>query len=353
MLGEAARRGIGVSTFVSAGNRADVSGNDLLQYWETDPRTDVVLMYLETFGNPRKFARLARRLGRSKPIVAIKGGTSMVVPGLALTSVEVPEVSVRALFEASGVIRVDTVGDLFDVALVLTSQPLPGGDRVAVVGNSTALGVLVTNALAEDGLHLARLDDIGVDASPGAFESSLRTALDDPDVDAVVVVFVPPLQRASSDEVAVAVRTVAAGSGKPVVSTFLGFEGVPGGLAAAGEMSPAPGSVPSYASPERAVRALARVCRYAAWRRREPGTVPDLAGIDPAAARRPRRAGAREDACRPAIDGGRGAFAARLLRPRAGRRCGRRGRRAVGARRPVVRRAHLLRGGRGGDGPAG
>ncbi|WP_304050281.1 GNAT family N-acetyltransferase, partial [Jatrophihabitans endophyticus] len=163
ILGEATRRGLGVSTFVSAGNRADVSGNDLLQYWETDPETDVVLMYLESFGNPRKFARLARRLGRSKPIVAVKGGAGMVVPGLAFTSVEAPEVSVRALFEASGVIRVDTVGDLFDVALLLTSQPLPQGSRVAVVGNSTALGALVTNSLAEEGLTLARLDDIGVE----------------------------------------------------------------------------------------------------------------------------------------------------------------------------------------------
>ena len=285
VLGEAARRGIGVSTFVSAGNRADVSGNDLMQYWETDADTDVVLMYLESFGNPRKFARVARRLGRVKPIVAIKGGAGTVVAGLAHTSVQVSERAVQTLFEKSGVIRVDTVGDLFDVTLVLTSQPLPAGVRVAVVGNSTALGVLVVNALAEDGLRLARLDDVGVEAGPDAFEAAMREALDDPGVDAVVVVFVPPLQRASSEDVAVSLRTVAAGSGKPVVSTFLGFEGVPGGLAAAGESSPAPGSVPSYASPERAVRALARVCRYAAWRRREPGTVPALEGVDVGAAR--------------------------------------------------------------------
>jgi acyl-CoA synthetase (NDP forming) len=164
VLGEAARRGLGISTFVSAGNRADVSGNDLLQYWETDAATDVVLLYLESFGNPRKFARLARRLGRTKPIVAVKSGTGSVVPGLAHTTVDVPETSVRALFEASGVIRVDTLGDLFDVALLLTSQPLPAGDRVGMVGNSTALGVLVSNACAAEGLSLARLDDVGVDA---------------------------------------------------------------------------------------------------------------------------------------------------------------------------------------------
>ena len=285
VLGEASRRGLGVSTFVSAGNRADVSGNDLMQYWETDPGTDVVLMYLESFGNPRKFARVARRLGRSKPIVAIKGGATMVVPGLAYTSVEVPEVAVRALFEASGVIRVDTVGDLFDVALLLTSQPLPRGPRVAVVGNSTALGALVTNGLDEDDLQLARLDDIGVDGTAAAMESTLREALADDNVDAVIVVFVPPLQRGSSEDVAVALRTVAGQSDKPVLSTFLGFEGVPGGLAAVGDTSPAPGSVPSYASPERAVRALARAVRHSMWRQRDPGVVRTFDDFDLTAAR--------------------------------------------------------------------
>ncbi len=285
VLGEASRRGLGVSTFVSAGNRADVSGNDLMQYWETDPDTDVVLMYLESFGNPRKFARVARRLGRSKPIVAVKGGATMVVPGLAYTSVEVPEVSVRALFEASGVIRVDTLGDLFDVALLLTSQPLPTGPRVAVVGNSTALGALVSNSLDEEGLRLARLDDIGVDGSAAALEATLREALEDPGVDAAIVVFVPPLQRGSSEDAAVALRTVAGQSDKPVLSTFLGFEGVPGGLAAVGTTSPAPGSVPSYASPERAVRALARAVRYSLWRQRDPGVIRAFDDIDLGAAR--------------------------------------------------------------------
>ncbi|MEP7021149.1 MAG: GNAT family N-acetyltransferase [Pseudonocardiales bacterium] len=280
VLGEAARRGLGVSTFVSAGNRADVSGNDLLQYWETDESTDIALLYLESFGNPRKFARLARRLGRTKPIVAVKSGPGPVVAGLANTSVDVPDTSVRALFEASGVIRVDTLGDLFDVALLLTSQPLPLGDRVAVVGNSTALAVLVTNALAAEGLVLAQVADVGVAATPAVFEQALAAAVADSDVDAVVVVFVPPLQRTSSEQVALAVRTAAAASDKPVLSTFLGFDGVPGALAAVGESSPAPGSVPSYPSPERAVRALARAARYAAWRRRAPSPVPEVVGAD-------------------------------------------------------------------------
>jgi len=286
VLGEAARRGLGISTFVSAGNRADVSGNDLLQFWESDLATDVVLMYLESFGNPRKFARLARRLGRSKPIVVVNRGAGAVVPeNLEATSVETPDDGVRALFARSGVIRVDTVSEMFDAALLLTSQPLPPGDRVAVVGNSTALGVLVTNACAAEGLRLTRLDDIGPDASPDVFETSLRAALDDDDVDSVVVVFVPPLVTAHTDDVATVLRTVAATSAKPVLSTFLGFQGVPSALAAAGETTPAPGSVPSYASPERGVRALAQAVRYAAWRQRPLSSVPELDGVDLAAAR--------------------------------------------------------------------
>ncbi|MDQ2750035.1 MAG: GNAT family N-acetyltransferase [Actinomycetota bacterium] len=284
VLGEAARRGLGVSTFVSAGNRADVSGNDLLQYWETDEATDIALLYLESFGNPRKFARVARRLGRSKPIVAVKSGAGPVVAGLASTSVDVPDVSLQALFEASGVIRVDTLGDLFDVALLLTSQPLPPGNRVVVVGNSTALGVLVSNACAAEGLALIRLVDVGVDATPAAFEHALADAVAAADVDAVVVVFVPPLQRTSNDDVGLAVRTAAAGSAKPVLSTFLGFDGVPGALAARGDSSPAPGSVPSYPSPERAVRALARAVRYSAWRQRPPSEIPEVLGADVAIA---------------------------------------------------------------------
>ncbi len=289
VLGEAARRGLGVSTFVSAGNRADVSGNDLLQYWETDERTDVVMMYLESFGNPRKFARLARRLGRRKPIVAVNSGAGAVVPGLESTSVELPDDAARALFERSGVIRVETVGDLFDAALLLTSQPLPPGERVAVVGNSTALAVLVTHACAAEGLTLARLDDVGVDGTAEKFEQALRVALADDGVDAVVVVFVPPLQAAATEEVAVVLRTVGATAAKPVLSTFLGLQGVPQALAGAGAGAgagaPPPGSVPSYPSPERAVRSLARAVRYAAWRRRPVGTVPELDNLHLSAAR--------------------------------------------------------------------
>jgi acyl-CoA synthetase (NDP forming) len=175
---------------------------------------------------------------------------------------------------------VDTLGDLFDVALLLTFQPLPPGDRLAVVGNSTALGVLAANAAAADGLRLTRLDDVGVTAGPAEFAAALSTALDDDTVDAVVAVFMPPLRRSGDERIAEAIRSAAAGYGKPIVCTYLGFDGVPGQLAASGDSAPPPGSVPSYPSPERAVRALARLWRYAQWRQRPPGAVPELSGID-------------------------------------------------------------------------
>lgn len=286
VLGEAVRRNLGLSTFVSAGNRSDVSGNDLLQYWEADPNTDLVLLYLESFGNPRKFARLARRLGRHKPIVAVKSGRGRVVSGLEGTSVQVSEASVQALFEASGVIRVGTLDEMFDVGLLLAAQPLPGGDRVAVVGNSAALGVLVVDACAAEGLVVARSADVGVNAGPERFRAALTEAVDDAEVDAVVAVFVPPLLTSAADEYATALRAASRAADKPVLSTFLGFDGVPPSLAEPGDFTPSARSVPSYPSPERAVRALGRAARYARWRRREPGVVPELSGVDVDSARR-------------------------------------------------------------------
>jgi acyl-CoA synthetase (NDP forming) len=285
VLGEAARRGLGVSSFVSAGNRADVSGNDLLQYWEADPATEIALLYLESFGNPRKFARIARRFARHKPIVAVKSGRGSMVAGLRHTSVEVPEASVQALFEASGVIRTETLAQLFDVALLLSTQPLPAGNAVAVVGHSSALGVLVLDALATAGIPLARLVDVGPEATAGDFGQALREALAAPDVDAVVTIFVPPMRRGEETAVAEELRNALAGQQKPVLSTFLGFDGVPAALAAPGPLAPMRGSIPSYSSPERAVAALAHVMRYARWRRRDAGQVPDLADVNADAAR--------------------------------------------------------------------
>ncbi|MGW4115626.1 bifunctional acetate--CoA ligase family protein/GNAT family N-acetyltransferase [Actinosynnema sp. NPDC004786] len=287
ILATAAERGLGLSTFVSAGNRSDVSGNDLLQYWETDPATDVVLLYLESFGNPRKFARLARRLGRTKPIVAVKSGRHAVTPALAATSVPVDESSVQALFERAGVIRVESLAQLFDTALLLAHQPLPAGPRVAVVGNSTAIGLLAADTALAQGLELAGEPvDVGSQAGPEAFAAAVREALANPAADALVVVFVPPLAVPGAS-FARALREVVeeAGQGKPIASTFLAVEGVPAELAVPGPGgAPGRGSVPSYPSPERAVAALARVTRYARWRSAPQGTFARPEGIDPAAA---------------------------------------------------------------------
>ncbi|MGZ4670944.1 MAG: bifunctional acetate--CoA ligase family protein/GNAT family N-acetyltransferase [Blastococcus sp.] len=289
LLERARSRDIGLSTFVSAGNRADVSGNDLLQYWATDPATEVVLLYLESFGNPRKFARLARTVGRTKPVVAVKSGRHVAMtPGLAGTSVTVPEQSVAALFASAGVIRVDTVAQLLDVAAVLAHQPLPAGSRVAVVGNSTAMGQLVADAVLEEGLELAREApvDIGVNGTPEQFRSALQEAVDDERVDAVVAVFLPPLM-AGSREFGPPLRDVARHATKPIVATFLSTEGIPPELAVLDESGmPARGSVPSFATPERAVIALAKVAEYARWRRRPVGELPELPDVDEDAGRR-------------------------------------------------------------------
>lgn len=291
ILETATERGLGLSTFVSAGNRADVSGNDLLQYWQTDPSTDVVLLYLESFGNPRKFARLARRLARTKPIVAVKSGRNAVRQGLAATSVQVDETSVQALFEQAGVIRVESVAQMFDAAVLLAHQPLPAGERIAIVGNSSALGMLAADVGRAHGLRLVDEPvDVGAAASPEEFAAAVRDAARRSDVDALVTVFAPPVAvhgtayaRALREALHEA-ETVA--SEKPVVTTFLATEGVPDELAVPGQDDAAGwGSVPSYPSPERAVIALARVSRYARWRAAPQGEFVRPEGVDSDSAR--------------------------------------------------------------------
>ncbi len=292
ILADAAQRGLGLSSFASAGNRADVSGNDLLQYWYDDPRTDVVLLYLESFGNPRKFARLARSLARRKPVIALKSGRhALVSPGLTASSATVSESAVATLFAQSGVIRVDTLAEGFDVALLLSTQPVPAGGRVAIVGNSTALGVLALDACLEQGLTVSggAPVDLGVGVEPEMLALAVRTAVADPDVDAVVVVYVPPVAIPGQRHAAALLGAVI-GADKPVVSTFLAVQGLPAQLAVPdpdaadavpGEVRPAGrGSVPSYSTPERAVAALAHAARYGAWRRRDTGAVRRPDGID-------------------------------------------------------------------------
>jgi acyl-CoA synthetase (NDP forming)/GNAT superfamily N-acetyltransferase len=302
ILESIARRGLGLSTFVSAGNRADVSGNDLLQYWEDDPATDAVLLHIESFGNPRKFARLARRLGRRKPIVAVKSGGPVAA---RLAGAAEPERAADALFRQAGVIRVDTLAQLFDVAQMLTTQPLPGGHRVAVVGNAPELGRLAADSCTGNGLEVAPLSPataqrlraalgpgavvdnplaLDREIGPDELDTALGAVLADPAVNAVLAVLSPPLD-AADPRVVQALSPRTGPDAKPLVCTLVGF----GGLAArmhlrAGEV-PRPEAVPSFRSPERAAAALAQVATYAQWRRRPEGEVPLLADVDRDAAR--------------------------------------------------------------------
>jgi acyl-CoA synthetase (NDP forming) len=296
ILAAAADRRLGLSSFVSAGNRADLSGNDLMQYWDTDPDTDVVLLYLESFGNPRKFARVARRLARQKPVVAVKSGRHIAPgPGLASSTQPIDEAAVAAVFDQSGVIRVDSVDELFDVAQLLAHQPLPPGPRVGIVGNSTALGVLAADVVLAQGLFLAR-DPVDLGTSSGAEElrAAVADLLADDQCDALVVVFVPAITTDPTDH-ARALADAVRGAEKPVVSTFLASEGVPEVLAVHEESvrgngsvhraGPQRGSIPSYPSPERAVLALSRAVRYTQWRSRPVGDFVRPEGVDVDAAR--------------------------------------------------------------------
>ena len=274
ILEKVGRRGLGLSTFVSAGNRADVSGNDLLQYWEEDDATEVVLLYLESIGNPRKFSRIARRVSRRKPVIAVKSGRSTqgVPMGHAVRSMQAPQAAVDAMFRQAGVIQVDTLDEMFDVAQLVAHQPLPRGRRVAVVGNSDALGLLAADAAASVGLVAREPRATGSEATAEDFEEALDAAIDDPEVDSVVAVFIPPLNT-SGAEVAHVLAAVGEQSDKPLVSTFLGVEGIPELLRVpdvAGSTA-GRGSVPSYPAVEAAVRALARVVDYAEWRRKPEG----------------------------------------------------------------------------------
>ena len=158
ILALAANRGVGLSTFVSVGNKADVSGNDLLEYWEEDAATRVILLYLESFGNPRRFARLARRIGRTKPIVAVKAGRTRAgsrAAGSHTAALAASDVAVDALFHQSGVIRADTIDEMFDIAACLDAQPLPAGRRVAIVTNAGGPGILAVDACESAGLTVA------------------------------------------------------------------------------------------------------------------------------------------------------------------------------------------------------
>ena len=275
------RLNIGISSFASIGNKADVSGNDLLQYWAEDPRTDVILLYLESFGNPRKFAEIARRVGRNKPILAVKAGRSDAGARAASSHTgarATSEVLVDTMLREAGVIRTRTLEELFDAATLLAHQPVPGGRRVAIVTNAGGPAILAADACEADGLEVPVLGeatqralraflppaasvgnpvDMIASATPEQYSKALQVVAADPSVDSIITIFIPPLVT-EPEAVASAIRGAAERISKPMLATFLGTQGLRPQLA----------PVPSFAFPEAAATALAHVTRYGAWLRR-------------------------------------------------------------------------------------
>lgn len=292
--------GLGLSSFVSMGNKADIAGNDLLNHWETDPRTDVILLYLESFGNPRKFARIARRVARKKPIVAVKSGrTSAGVRAASSHTgalLAASDVTGDALFRQTGVIRTETLEGLFDVATLLANQPLPKGRRVAVVTNAGGPGILAVDSCEAHGLEVPELHettqeqlralvpphasvinpvDLTAPATAEVYRRAIPLVANDASVDALIVIYLPPL-RVPSEDVARAIVEAARevnALGKPMAAVFLSSHGVPEAL------QDSEVRIPSYAFPEAAAIALARAAQYAAWRERPLTPAPDFPDI--------------------------------------------------------------------------
>jgi acetate---CoA ligase (ADP-forming) len=289
--------GLGLSSFVSVGNKADISGNDLLHYWEQDDRTGLVLLYLESFGNPRKFARIARRVARSKPVLAVKSGRSAA--GARATSshtgalLAASDVTVDALFRQAGVIRTDTLAELFDVASLLANQPAPKGRRVGIVTNAGGPGIMCADACEAQGLEVVELSpelraklaeglpaaasvtnpvDMLASAPAEHYRRTVALVVASGEVDAAIVIFIPPLLTEPA-QVAAAVRAAAAAGQVPVLSVIM----------TAGELPREPDEsgarLPTYRFPEDAAHALARAAEYGSWRERPEGQVPELPGL--------------------------------------------------------------------------
>lgn len=311
MLALARQRHVGVSTFISVGNRVDVSGNDLLQYWRGDEATRVILLYLESFGNPRRFARIARGVSREKPIVAVKAGRRQAGPGApALPAVDA---AVDALFRQTGVIRAETLDEMFDLAAALERQPLPAGRRVAILSDGGGPGLLCASACEAARLSLSPLSDttrerlsaflppatrivnpleLVFSSSPEPYTRALETLLRASEVDALIAIHTP-YDEDGSDPMLEAIRQgvaagrPAGGTGKPVLACLVANAQAGTPLVLAGE------SIPTYAFPESAARVLAKIAVYAEWRRGPHGIIPDFDDIDPASARA---------VCRKALD---------------------------------------------------
>ncbi len=299
---------LGLSTFVSVGNKADVSGNDLLQYWEEDPGTDVILLYLESFGNPRRFARIARRVSRHKPIVAVKGGRTTAghrAAGSHTAALAASDVGVEALFRQTGVIRAETLDEMFALAGALGSQPLPSGRRVAIVTNAGGPAILCADSCESAGLSVGELSDdtaarlraflppaasvrnpvdLIASAGPSDYERAIETVLPAGEVDALILIYIPVdmggmQQIAEAMQRGIRAARAKGGGGKPVLLCWMAEEREHRPLELETE------SIPSYASPERTAQVMGKIASYAEWRRQPIGMIPDFADLDLARAR--------------------------------------------------------------------
>ncbi|MDP9341897.1 MAG: GNAT family N-acetyltransferase [Actinomycetota bacterium] len=294
VIDRASALGLGLSSFVSVGNKADISGNDLINYWEADEGTDLVLLYLESFGNPRKFSRITRRVGKRKPIVAVKSGRSQA-GARATTShtgalIAASDVTVDALFRQAGVIRTDSLAEMFDVASLLANQPPAAGRRVGIITNAGGPGILCADACEGHGLEVPPLPeevqrelagflppeaalwnpvDMIASATDADYRRTIEVVANRGGVDALIVIFIPPLvTRASDVGAAVRAAVVDLGGTLPVLSVFMSSAGPPAELAGEGAR------IPAFAFPEEAAAALARAVDYGRWKSEPEGAVP-------------------------------------------------------------------------------
>lgn len=298
LLDYARHLGIGISQFASMGNKADVSGNDLIEYWEDDADTRVLALYLESLGNPARFMSLAKRVSRKKPIVVVKSGRTEAGARAAAShtgALAGMDIAVDALFHQAGVLRTDTVEELFDLVTLLSNQPVPVGNRVAILTNAGGPAIMASDACESRGLALPRLTadttaalraalpveaavnnpvDMLASAPPQTYERCLHLLLNDANVDVVLVLFVPPLVTEAS-EVAAAICRAAVGATKPILVCLLGTDAV-----RRGEDLLRDAHIPTYGFPEAAVGALATAMRYRQFLERPQGQDTEPAGID-------------------------------------------------------------------------
>jgi len=306
ILAYAKNLNIGLSTFVSIGNRADVSSNDLLQYWEKDPSTRVILLYLESFGNPKKFVRIARSITPTKPVIVVKSGRTSAGFRAATShtgALATGEVASDALFAQTGMVRVDTLEELFEVANLLYHQPVPQGKKVAILTNGGGPGIMTADACVDRGLELHILSDESIsklksflpsrasltnpvdmtaEASAEEYSRSLEILLRDDGIDIVIVIFIPPI-LVRAEEVANAIRELAPEfrrRGKTLVASFMGSRGA--GIEYNSEDG---GCIPNFTFPEHTAVALAGAWEYSRWLQRPKGVVPELTGINKEKAR--------------------------------------------------------------------